>query len=734
MNCCRQTKSDTVLNLWRKVKRYLVPDNVIEVHDNVSKEEDASEHPTPAAITTPNIHSNNGAAINNIDTLDRNPNMLDHTPQISDAELDAASDASVYIFDGTVSRAPEDVTKVDDADFLTEPFWKQFTTSIDEASDASVYIFDGTVSRAPEDVMKVEVADTVTELHGAFYRCRSLISIKIPSSVTTIGRYAFNRCESLRNLTIPPSVTSIGYCAFRMCISLTEIVIPSSVTELGTGVFSGCLSLKSITMPPLNAVFQWNTFHQCVALEHVTISEGSTMEFPNYAFYGMSLKTITISSSITKIGHWAFGACESLEAVTIKSSTVVLGTCAFTGCTNLCYVEMPNSITSFGNGVFDGCRRLPQQLIDKFRRQQSNNKLATGPGSDFEFKGKTQKGWGPEWWGVSLEQIQTLKEHPQYNQVDSDGKKNYLMREYVLSTIELLTDGTGMGWALFMNQDKPLQARVMVSHAWDEPICDFVEAIERSGEEGPFWICALSMYQNNDPSKGVTIAEQLGSDPKFGPFATVLRCVDLMLAVLTHVCDIYTRLWCAYELYFAVTNGVDVRLAPHISPHDLEMGDIEKDICISEAENRVTSIKARCGLPANEMNDDEIAIRNEINNSADGFDTVDKVVERIRLDHLLSYQMETMKYRKSIARDSLKDAIESIILCFPSNTKLQTFDNFLCEKITEYPGFKRIPRKGGEFHEYAKTHDYIISDGTTEYDVFKEWCSSLQEALPKSKV
>ena len=84
---------------------------------------------------------------------------------------------------------------------------------------------------------------------------------------------------------------------------------------------------------------------------------------------------------------------------------------------------------------------------------------------------------------------------------------------------------------------------LFIQHAWDEPICDFVEAIERSGEEGPFWICALSIYQNHDSSKGVTIAEQLGSDPKFGPFATVLRCAELMLAVLTHECDIYTRLW-----------------------------------------------------------------------------------------------------------------------------------------------------------------------------------------------
>ena len=85
-----------------------------------------------------------------------------------------------------------------------------------------------------------------------------------------------------------------------------------------------------------------------------------------------------------------------------------------------------------------------------------------------------------------------------------------------------------------------------VKHAWDESIQEFVEAIERSKEEGPFWVCALSIYQNDDPDEGPTIGDQLGSDPEFGPFATVLKEVKeqgLMLAVLTSGCDIYTRLW-----------------------------------------------------------------------------------------------------------------------------------------------------------------------------------------------
>ena len=80
-------------------------------------------------------------------------------------------------------------------------------------------------------------------------------------------------------------------------------------------------------------------------------------------------------------------------------------------------------------------------------------------------------------------------------------------------------------------------------HAWDESIRQFVEAIERSKQKGPFWVCAFSIYQNDVIAKGVTIAQQLGSDLEWGPFVTVLREVDLMLVLLTDECDIYTQLW-----------------------------------------------------------------------------------------------------------------------------------------------------------------------------------------------
>ena len=53
---------------------------------------------------------------------------------------------------------------------------------------------------------------------NAFSYCRSLTSINIPSSVTSIGWSAFSGCRSLTSINIPSSVTSIEDYAFANCI------------------------------------------------------------------------------------------------------------------------------------------------------------------------------------------------------------------------------------------------------------------------------------------------------------------------------------------------------------------------------------------------------------------------------------------------------------------------------------------------------------------------------------
>ena len=78
----------------------------------------------------------------------------------------------------------------------------------------------------------------------AFYGCKSLIEIQIPSSVTIIGYGSFYGCRSLIKVSIPSSVKKIGSCAFHGC-SIYSIKFASTDIFIGEDVFpKGMIFLK----------------------------------------------------------------------------------------------------------------------------------------------------------------------------------------------------------------------------------------------------------------------------------------------------------------------------------------------------------------------------------------------------------------------------------------------------------------------------------------------------------
>ena len=91
----------------------------------------------------------------------------------------------------------------------------------------------GSISK---DKLKAVVLNGGTSIRDyAFQYCRSLTSIEIPASVTSIGNSAFYGCSSLTSVTFAENsqLTIIGDEAFLYCDSLTSIDIPTSVTSIG---------------------------------------------------------------------------------------------------------------------------------------------------------------------------------------------------------------------------------------------------------------------------------------------------------------------------------------------------------------------------------------------------------------------------------------------------------------------------------------------------------------------
>ena len=86
---------------------------------------------------------------------------------------------------------------------------------------------------------------------------RSLKSVFIPDSVTSIGDSAFYRCYNLTSITIPDGVTSIGDSVFEWCDDLVSITIPDSVTNIGDDAFSDCSQLNQVNFK--GTVRQWQS-------------------------------------------------------------------------------------------------------------------------------------------------------------------------------------------------------------------------------------------------------------------------------------------------------------------------------------------------------------------------------------------------------------------------------------------------------------------------------------------
>ena len=116
------------------------------------------------------------------------------------------------------------------------------TPYFDNMPDGMVYInnvaykYKGTM---PADT-SIKIKEGTTHIAGAFRDCTGLLSVSIPSSVTSIGYEAFKGCTGLTSVTIPSGVTSIGSAAFNGCTGLTSVTIPSSVTSINDYAFQTC--------------------------------------------------------------------------------------------------------------------------------------------------------------------------------------------------------------------------------------------------------------------------------------------------------------------------------------------------------------------------------------------------------------------------------------------------------------------------------------------------------------
>ena len=263
-----------------------------------------------------------------------------------------------------ISASAEDASAVTwtktESDGLTWTLYEDGTLNISGTGEMRGYNAYSIKSPACDNsnIKNVVIEDGITSIgNNAFYGC-SLTNIRIPGSVTSIGKYALDDCMSLTSVTIPGSVSSIGEYAFSDCRNLTDATILDGVTSIENRAFWGCSSLTSVTIPNSVTNIGESAFWHCSELTSVTIPDGVT-SIEDYVFDGCySLTSITIPNSVTSIGNYVFDGCSSLTSITIPDGVISIGNFAFSGCNELTSITIPDSVISIGDSAFEECRIL----------------------------------------------------------------------------------------------------------------------------------------------------------------------------------------------------------------------------------------------------------------------------------------------------------------------------------------------------------------------------------------
>ncbi len=195
-------------------------------------------------------------------------------------------------------------------------------------------------------------------------------------AVTAISDYAFQNCKSLTSVILPPTMTSVNTTAFDKCSGLLKNAYPSTISNPFP---SNRTVTKNIEYNPKDLTIVDGIYYNkdITSVLFVSIDFSgeyvvpkSVVDICDYAFdYCSSMTAIKDLKSIQSVGERAFYNCSGLTSIEFSDALQVVGNSAFSGCSGLITLELGNSLRVIGESAFTMCENaevdLDLSLIEK---------------------------------------------------------------------------------------------------------------------------------------------------------------------------------------------------------------------------------------------------------------------------------------------------------------------------------------------------------------------------------
>ena len=280
-------------------------------------------------------------------------------------------------------------------------------TSITVESDNPVYdsrnqcnaIIETATNKLISGCKGTIIPNNVTTIgSSAFYACKGMTSIEIPSNVKDIGIAAFKE-SGITTIILHEGLETIASEAF-MQSSLTAITIPNSVTSIG-GYYAKTEYVTLANGKTQKFTYTYRgCFDQCENLQSVTFGTGLTC-IPRGAFWLSGLESVHFNTptNIKEIAFAAFYGCWKLKNIVIPEGVETIGRSAFVDNIALTSIKIPSSLTYFDVTSLSGAMNLKKIIVPSINQwctmDYGNNRMVGSLNSaveNYDFNGDSTEG------------------------------------------------------------------------------------------------------------------------------------------------------------------------------------------------------------------------------------------------------------------------------------------------------------------------------------------------------